>query len=167
MSESDDANLASIENDFKKRHRSIASDADLDTDDSGEHRRRKENSTSGATNMRKSKKPKDSKSLLKGTEEQCTNYGGTVNLDCKGTLASYSPKENKSSRQAGSNLSNEHRKGQKPSFNNETVKKIFKKSKHHNEKEHCNSGNAVSKSHKHLEDSSNSDSADNCKFCWE
>ena len=165
ISESDDATFAcrgSAKEQSRIQRKSIASDADLDTDDSGKQRRRKGISANGA-NSRKCKKSKDLKPLLKGSDEQCTNYGGTVSLDCDGTQATYNTNETKIGKQVDSVHSGNNKRHQQSISNGGTVKKLLKKNKKPTENELCDSGTAFLKNHKHGDDSSSDSGQNSCK----
>ena len=160
ISESDDPNRKHdasypFEEQSKKRHKSLASDADCETDDSGDKKRRK-GSPSTNSLSRKTKKNKDPKPAFKEAEE-ISSYGGTsgVELNCAEALASYCANEVKSTKSAGSNFSvNTNKKRMEMSYNG-----------YQDSKEYCNNsyeaegvnGRATSFDHKHNYDSSNSD----------
>ena len=165
ISESDDTNRKyHAKEEPKKRHKSLASDADCETDDSGEHKRRKGSSSTNSL-TRKNKKPKDSKASLKQNDDSCPAYGGTntVELNCADTLASYCPKGIKSPRKAGAaNSTNPEKKYQEMSFTNSYAKKNSKA--HYNKSYEAENGKPSSYHHKHSDDSSNSDFVHDCKL---
>ncbi|CAK8678946.1 unnamed protein product [Clavelina lepadiformis] len=98
----------------RQKKRSLASDADCDTDDTGEARRHRRSNSSTSPAKRKllsnSKRSKDARMPLKLSGVSNNAYGGTseVEIDCSQALAAYNPNNVKGVHEAGMSHSKEN-----------------------------------------------------------